>query len=74
MIDIDELLKKVESTLYYIANDQIELSHDKVRNQRDDYQLRARKMLDTLIEAQEEILREKESKAFGKTSTQTEKE
>jgi hypothetical protein len=49
----EDALKFVENTLYYIANDQIELSHDKVRNQRDDYIVRALEALDKLIEAKE---------------------
>ena len=41
----EEKLKKLYNLCYFIANDYVELSHDKIRWQRDDYMKRARRLL-----------------------------
>jgi hypothetical protein len=42
--------EKLEAFLMWIARDYVELSHDKVRCQRDDYIKRAKELLDELYE------------------------
>ncbi len=48
---IEEENKLMHDTLFFIAHDYVELSHEKVVWQRDDYMRRARKVLNQIAEA-----------------------
>lgn len=48
--DVEERLDKLEAFVMWIARDYVELSHDKVRWQRDDYIKRARELLEELYD------------------------
>lgn len=41
----EEAIEKMLRFIRYVANDQIELSHDKIRWQRDDFMREARRLL-----------------------------
>jgi len=46
--DVEERLDKLEAFVMWIARDWVELSHDKVRIQRDDYIKRAKQLVEEL--------------------------
>ena len=60
MMNTATLLKEMYNEIYIIANDYVELSHEKINWQRNDYMKRCKKLLDRFHELDDDLIEPKE--------------